>query len=98
MTTRAPGARSTTCWRSPGRSGRAATCPSAPRERRKDGAPSSLRLSFEPHSSAPITRPATRNLDIHETEPLDEARFIDRVKQASCLPGGRPWTADEKTP
>jgi hypothetical protein len=28
-----------------------------------------------------------RYLDIHENDPLDEARFIDWVKQASQLPG-----------
>jgi hypothetical protein len=31
--------------------------------------------------------PATRYLDIHEDEPLDEAQFADWVKQASQLPG-----------
>jgi len=29
----------------------------------------------------------TRYLDIHESEPLDEAQFSDWVEQASKLPG-----------
>jgi hypothetical protein len=31
----------------------------------------------------------TRYLDIYEDEPLDEAQFVDWVKQASSLPGER---------
>ncbi|HEY0332563.1 MAG TPA: DUF1801 domain-containing protein [Stenotrophomonas sp.] len=31
----------------------------------------------------------TRYLDIHENEPIDEAQFVDWVRQASQLPGER---------
>jgi hypothetical protein len=44
---------------------------------------------LEPMPPVESKSPETRYLHIHEDEPLDEARFIDWVAQASRLPGVR---------
>jgi hypothetical protein len=44
---------------------------------------------LDPAPPGPSKTRSTRYLDIHEGEPLDEARFVEWVKQASRLPGER---------
>ena len=43
--------------------------------------------SLEPPPPGPSKQKDVRYLDIHETDAIDEAQFIDWVKQASKLPG-----------
>ena len=45
--------------------------------------------SLEPMPPGPSRQAAVRYLDIHETDVIDEAQFIDWVKQASLLPGDK---------
>jgi hypothetical protein len=42
---------------------------------------------LEPPSPGPSKQKLVRYLDIHEADTLEEARFMDWVKQASRLPG-----------
>lgn len=43
--------------------------------------------SLRPQPPGESKYPYVRYLDIHQDEPLDEAQFIDWIKQASKLPG-----------
>lgn len=43
--------------------------------------------SFRPVPPGKSKQKEVRYLDIHEDDQLDEAQFIDRVKQAVKLPG-----------
>ena len=45
--------------------------------------------SLDPQPPVGSKTPETRYLHISESEPLDEAQFVDWVRQASCLPGER---------
>ncbi|PND34252.1 histidine kinase [Achromobacter pulmonis] len=45
--------------------------------------------SLSPIPPGASKHPATRYLDIHENDALDEAQFLDWVRQASELPGER---------
>jgi hypothetical protein len=45
--------------------------------------------SMEPVPPGASKHPETRYLDVHEDDELDEARFVDWVRQASRLPGER---------
>lgn len=44
---------------------------------------------LQPPPPEPSKHPQTRYLHVSEEAPLDEARFLDWVKQASALPGER---------
>ena len=46
--------------------------------------------SLDPQPPVGSKTPETRYLHISESEPLDEAQFVDWVRQASRLPGERP--------
>ncbi|WP_293418091.1 DUF1801 domain-containing protein [Phenylobacterium sp.] len=45
--------------------------------------------SLDPQPPVGSKTPETRYLHISESEPLDEAQFVDWVRQASRLPGER---------
>lgn len=45
--------------------------------------------ALEPAPAGLSKYPQVRYLDIHEDDPIDDAQFVDWVKQASKLPGER---------